>query len=386
VTMKVRRYFHAVLVTVAAASTIGTAQPVDLPSQGGSGGVPFRFECAAGEYLIGLGGRGVSWMDSIYPFCAEQVPGEMTLIGMRPGDVFGGSGGRSIAPRLCHSKGSAVVEMRLGTPRRENSLIIRDDPEFVTDLYFRCATLEPPHARTGIEEQVLSGDHWIRGVKGRAVIRRPPTACPPGQLAVGIHGRAGEYVDSLGLICGPAPKAVAAADVAARAGRIPLPERQVSEATRTGGIQLPERQATEATRIGPAVPAKPAEKVSGAPAAGAAAAGDRVSSRLPAARLLGVVVTSCSARIAFKAPENAIARVGVYLDKGAMFAPMSRPIRELKSSYDRTSGNYFVEVPGLEGFRDYSYLVRQVEGGGENFELRGAFRTNGEPCVEPVGQ
>jgi len=34
---------------------------------------------------------------------------------------------------------------------------------------------------------------------------REVQACPPGELGVGIHGRAGRLVDALGLICGPLP-------------------------------------------------------------------------------------------------------------------------------------------------------------------------------------
>src|SRR5262245_53708134 len=71
----------------------GNAEAVgDLPMEGGSGGGPFRAECPAGQYLLGVSVGSGAWIERIAPLCAPFLP--EGVFGTRaPLSFHGGPGG-----------------------------------------------------------------------------------------------------------------------------------------------------------------------------------------------------------------------------------------------------------------------------------------------------
>ena len=71
--------------------------------------------------------------------------------------------------------------------------------------------------------------------------------CPPGELAVGIHGRAGKFLDAIGLICGPLPSKMAPPATNVN----PLAMKPTAPATKVNPLAT--APATAATRANPLV-------------------------------------------------------------------------------------------------------------------------------------
>jgi hypothetical protein len=198
---------------VALGSVVAPAQ--EHPIQGGPGGTPFRQQCGEQEYLVGFEARGASWVDAVRVLCAPWVRNTRTLgPAVAPSGFAGGSGGTLRAVR-CPSGAQAVSTISFYLTGSRGTLSV-DDARLVTGFYFACGNLNPPHQRSPQNHEILSASHFLASAPsgpfttGRDVEMLSPQSCPAGTLATGLHGRAGEYVDALGLICGAAPTPVAA--------------------------------------------------------------------------------------------------------------------------------------------------------------------------------
>jgi hypothetical protein len=159
-----------------------------LPTVGGPGGIPFVEECGQGEFLTGLRGRAGAVVDAVGILCSRWDLKTQTMLGPSPeGDVHGGTGDQA-ASLQC----------------RKNSV--------VETLALQVA--DNQYGSVGFIRTYCSGDGGARprGQQdwGTNAGRSLETSCAPGQAAIGIHGRAGAYVDALGLICGPKPATAAA--------------------------------------------------------------------------------------------------------------------------------------------------------------------------------
>jgi hypothetical protein len=188
----------------------------DLPIQGGRGGVAFRQQCGEHEYLVGFEARGMSWADAIRISCARHALPRYTVgPATAPLGFKGGSGG-TLRTARCPSPAEAVAGIEIVVTGSRGTLSVNDDPQLVTGFHFWCGRLAPPHERNEQRYELLSAAHFLAsgssGVfsTGREVTFPVPQSCPAGTLAVGLQGRAGQYVDAVGLICGAAPTPVAA--------------------------------------------------------------------------------------------------------------------------------------------------------------------------------
>ncbi len=176
----------AVSMLLAAASANATV----LQSKGGMGGVPFATVCPHGQYVVGFAARAGAWVDGVAPVCAPYLPAPGIFSGGQPATFHGGAGGAA-QTQLC-SSGTVVVRLMLG--------IINDDltEKYIDYITFECA---------GVEQQAGTETHCV--ATGEACLERDRiVACPNGEVATGINGRSGEFLDAIGLMCGPAPRRV----------------------------------------------------------------------------------------------------------------------------------------------------------------------------------
>lgn len=227
---------------------IGTpARGQDLPIRGGPGGAAFRQQCGEREYVVGFEARGGSWVDAVRVLCAPWVRNTHAVgPAATPSGFAGGSGGTVRIVR-CPAATEAVTGIEFSVTRDLGTLDV-NDPELVTGFSFMCGKLEPPHEQREQRHVVVSAEHFFAsapkgvGTTGRDVSILQPQSCPAGTAAIGLRGRAGQYVDALGLICGAAPTPVAAMGQSTRTTGRDLSKERVGgkvsaqpRAPRTGG-------------------------------------------------------------------------------------------------------------------------------------------------------
>jgi hypothetical protein len=190
--MTVRTPLFALSLVLAMSWSTMTAA-TDTPVRGGPGGTPFRFTCDKGAYLVGMRARMGDWVDQLRPVCAPWLPERRrfgaTSVGIAIGDSKGGN--RDI-PGTCFP-GFAIS-------RLDGTLVVGNHAEskFVGGLSVHCQTAEPPVARHAL-------DFGYALSFGATSTPTFDLDCPSGELAVGLHGRSGLFVDALGLVCAPAP-------------------------------------------------------------------------------------------------------------------------------------------------------------------------------------
>ncbi|MCP5265175.1 MAG: hypothetical protein H6934_03655 [Burkholderiaceae bacterium] len=204
-----RVLYPAGLTVLAAFLSMATpARAVELGIEGGSGGALFRSMCT-GAYVVGISLRSGGWVDAIGLKCGTFVASEGRF--KRPPwntPYHGGSGG---SPQVGICPGERYVSAIRVDFTREGT-----KPKFLDFVEMTCSPIS-------VGDPVKLCLHTGHGCWSRHPTQNPAVfiesrrtrPCPPGQAAIGIHGRAGKFVDAIGLICGPRPvKATAAAPAA----------------------------------------------------------------------------------------------------------------------------------------------------------------------------
>jgi hypothetical protein len=188
---------------------------------GGVGGGHFRAPCADGELLAGVELRAGDDIDAIRPLCVTAyAPQEVTAVRLTTGSGvitrnepgpfgielpvqevesgwYGGAGG-SLTNVVCPNDRPIVVGMDLfaeGQPTVTVNTI---------KLFCGLAAKDPGAGAlpAGVFEAPTI-PYEVRSVFDTKVRRvRGSLRCPAGLVASGIHGRAGIWLDALGLICG----------------------------------------------------------------------------------------------------------------------------------------------------------------------------------------
>jgi hypothetical protein len=155
----------------------------EFPPVGSPGGDPFRVECPPGQYLVGVRWRSGSWMDQISPTCVFVDAQGFTGPHWH-GPTFGGTGG---APHEDYCPPAAVINFA--------SILLQSDTQYVHMMDLSCRRTisnTPVWSLTNIgAPSSVFGDH--------------NQSCPPGEAVMGIQGRAGLYVDAIGMICDALP-------------------------------------------------------------------------------------------------------------------------------------------------------------------------------------
>ena len=166
-----------------------TAQPTfsqNTGVYGGSGGTSYVIRCTPYEILVGIGVNAGLWIDRISLWCAE------------PGSVM--TGGYDVSGAATLSAGKAhfgTSEKRAGCGGSPNAVkgLRLTAGQYVNTIALKCAKL----GRSWRTDYTMTDVAPIGGVPGPNAATR---TCGGQMVAVGIHGRAGEYVDAIGLLCG----------------------------------------------------------------------------------------------------------------------------------------------------------------------------------------
>ncbi len=180
------------LATGLATTTVpSTANARILKAVGGPGGALYELRCPPGEAMIGLFAQSGAWIDQVAPVCGP-VGG---TVRKKPGTA-GGQGG---VPQEAYCKGNSAVRSLRLTYTRGGDLpmqyvneinVICEDSTFCIDTGELCAGI------VDIQHGLLSTRFTPRSME---------FSCAEGEQMAGLVGRAGNYVDSLGIICEDRP-------------------------------------------------------------------------------------------------------------------------------------------------------------------------------------
>jgi hypothetical protein len=179
------------------ASTPAASQElVRLNIFGGYGGNNFEYICGPGQVLVGVRGYAGVWIDNVQAVCAKVEESQRNF-GQPEGPVFGGN--RPLTNSSICATGTVATGLDVDVSKEKR---------FLGYIAPRCAVLvagsylqQPmPMRGTGILASEPSGS------SGSELFVKPARQnCPAGMVGVGIRGRAGQFLDALGLVCGPKP-------------------------------------------------------------------------------------------------------------------------------------------------------------------------------------
>ena len=231
------------------------AQTAILESIGGGGGSQFIARCAESELLAGFELRAGDDIDAIRPMCVtafgprETTPalltrgsGLITIVKSQLGKNFdlvklesgwyGGTGG-DLTNVICPSSQPVVIGMYV---RAEGLRTIT-----VNNIHLFCGLAATTQTPSDLPSAIFDAPAARRRSNGillddEVLSTEGAQQCPAGLVAVGVHGKSGVWVDSMGLICGP-PKLIPRAEPVKAVGRTktgapPGPPRSICEVAR----------------------------------------------------------------------------------------------------------------------------------------------------------
>lgn len=163
----------------------------DTPVLGGTGGGRFDSYCGAGSFMTGIRGRTGDWIDAMQPLCSRWNPATKSFDRSAPGPSTGGGGGGN-AYSGCD--GNAMVK------GWEIAKVQHGRASTVQYVRLRCLYM-PFNSGLGPSSRPRFGGN---GFTRNADIETYD--CRPGELAVGIYGFSGAYIDAVGLHCATIPQ------------------------------------------------------------------------------------------------------------------------------------------------------------------------------------
>jgi hypothetical protein len=164
-----------------------------LPPQGGNGGGQYKVECGPTENLMGFELRVGTFIDAIRPVCV--VTYGATAIGNQVvSPTWNGGTGGHVERLLCPASTPIVIAVAVGV-----SGTVEDKSTVVLSaIHLHCGQAVAAQKPAAFPSAVFDAP----GSTGVGTFVGVPQVCPAGQVAVGVHGRAGTWLDSMGLICG----------------------------------------------------------------------------------------------------------------------------------------------------------------------------------------
>ena len=220
----------AVLLPLAAASLAVHAAESYMPAIGGGGGSQFKAPCPSGQNLTGFELFAGDDIDAIHPLCVsaystgsvtgpQLTEGPAVVVHYRDAtrELYGepysalagdwltlpegwyGSVGGGRASVICPHDRPIVVAMRVAA-EGVNAVS-------VNNIHLYCGLALPSQQLDDNPSAIFDapravGDPGTFGIGSTEVSRTGGfQRCQEGKVAVGIHGRSGEWVDALGLIC-----------------------------------------------------------------------------------------------------------------------------------------------------------------------------------------
>jgi hypothetical protein len=185
------------LIAIAVLPSVAFSEPPTVTQAvGGNGGTPFRFQCPSGEFLIGIRAKAGQWIDRIGGVCAAWDPvRRVTLPPHDMRDEFGGAGGewtRFGCPPNTALSGWLIEDSR------------GEDPHVVGNIaQEECRSLVPPFGTVAAQNHFIGHTQLPDGGPFPGHFKAAPlwARCKPGQLANGLYGGSGVYLDRVGLFC-----------------------------------------------------------------------------------------------------------------------------------------------------------------------------------------
>ena len=173
---------------------------VILPPIGGDGGGQFVARCPQGQFLTGFELRTGDDVDAIRPICVTAY-GPADVGPLVPGKTsFGGNGG-GLRQLLCPKDAPIVTGMYVGSEgiwagnRKPNTIS-------VNNIHLWCGLAATTQTPSQFPSAVFDGPSEPQSSNGDIHYYAETQRCPAGLVAVGINGRSGALLDSVGLICG----------------------------------------------------------------------------------------------------------------------------------------------------------------------------------------
>lgn len=207
---------HVLWGLFACAAGAARAESTYLDLIGGFGGRPFDGGCPPDQNLGGFELRTGDYVDAIRPVCVISFgPSKFSVAPVQP-PFFGGPGGKN-SSLVCPPNMPIVIGIDVGAKGKD----------FVTvnNIHLFCGQAigaQTPSARPSEVYDNRTPSQGARftyfGVKSQR--------CPAGQVAIGMHGRSGSWLDAMGLIC-DAPRIMSAS----QGGSVPrlLGERGIGQ-------------------------------------------------------------------------------------------------------------------------------------------------------------
>ncbi len=165
---------------------------------GGGGGGQFEARCPVGQLLAGFEVRAADDVDAIRPLCVTAT-GPRDVSGASPASGWHGGAGGVSASVACPAQTPIVTGMFV---RWEGV-----DTYVVNNIHLFCGTADATQG-TGNGPAAVFNAPQVRpsGLLAKfAGTGQATQLCPDGQVAVGMHGRSGIWVDAIALICGEPP-------------------------------------------------------------------------------------------------------------------------------------------------------------------------------------
>ena len=164
-----------------------------LPPQGGNGGGQYKAQCGPTENLMGFELRVGTFIDAIRPVCV--ITYGATAIGNQVvSPTWNGGTGGHVERLLCPTSTPVVISVAVGA-----SGTVEDTSTVVLSaIHLFCGQAVAAQKPAALPSAVFDAP----GSTGVGTFVGAPQVCPAGQVAVGVHGRAGTWVDAIGLICG----------------------------------------------------------------------------------------------------------------------------------------------------------------------------------------
>jgi hypothetical protein len=182
------------------ASTAASAQ-VYLPPLGGPGGGQFKSPCAAGQSLAGVELRVADDVDAIRPVCVSTYGPDKTGNETVASSWNGGSGGVRVERLICPPARPVVLAVSIGA-EGQKTFIVNNVHLFCGLAVATDQQLEDYPSAIFDGPGYKPSPNYVTGDPGSSNRQYTSQRCPAGQVAVGIHGRSGIWLDAMGLICG----------------------------------------------------------------------------------------------------------------------------------------------------------------------------------------
>ena len=201
---------------------------------GGSGGSQYITPCPAGQNLTGFELHAGLDIDAIRPVCVISLGPSTISVPPVNAKWAGGPGGRQ-AWVVCPASTPIVLGIDV-TSEGTRTITVNNIHLFCGQAVSAAQTpAAQPSAIFDAPDAVEEDMTFFGGVPDSVKRYGSSQRCPPGQVAVGVHGKSGVWLDSMGLICDmPRMTAAQTGDPVKALGRVPktstpLPPRPICD-------------------------------------------------------------------------------------------------------------------------------------------------------------